>query len=229
MVLSLILGELTWEQNNSTKWSYLPKCILEILVSHHVAARNRSYFTGLTVERTLSQVYSKNIGNLMVRRIESTAESLLRNCSFSRRLMRILESSIYFSLHICSTFFSPDNVFPYSRNKDVHSLADKNEVSIPSFSATCLWNVIYSVSFLFPKASCWWFSRRKRVRSSGRREARTRQSGEQPSRFRNVGPIRSLSLRRTLWDKPRSFSHAKLGSPLQPFPRWQVSWSLPAL
>lgn len=94
MVLSLILGELTWEQNNSTKWSYLPKCILEILVSHHVAARYRSYFTGLMVERTLSQVYSRNIGNLMVRRIESTAESLLRNCSFSR-LLRILESSIF--------------------------------------------------------------------------------------------------------------------------------------
>lgn len=161
MEYALIVGELTWEQNNSTKWSYLPKCILEILVSHHVAARNRSYFTGLMVERTLSQVYSRNIGNLMVRRIESTAESLLRNCSFSR-LLRILESSIFLCTSVALSSL-PIIFFHILGIRMFTLLLIKMRFLSPLFLQLASGMLFIQFLVSLPKASCWWFWSRKRL------------------------------------------------------------------
>ena len=54
----------------------------------------------------------------------------------------------YLSVHLHHSLLC--KFLSYSRNKNIHSLAEKNEVSIPSFSnfvyVTCHHNIIYLVS-----------------------------------------------------------------------------------
>ena len=145
MARFLTLGELTWAWSISTKWNYSSKCILDILVSHHVAARNRSYFGWFKVERTLSQVYSRNLENLMVRNIARIAGSPKRKCSFSGRLLRILESSIIIFLCTSVSLSSLQINFFHILGIRMFTLL-LIKVRFLAFLFLWLWSVIYSVS-----------------------------------------------------------------------------------
>lgn len=86
------------------------------------------------MEVTLLQTYSGNLENLMMTSIANIGGSHARIAVSQEGYQGFYSLHYYISLYICITLFSADKFLSYSRNKDVHFLADKNEASVSSFS-----------------------------------------------------------------------------------------------